>query len=715
MKARCTKVLFLSAWDSGFESTMYESHFGLTSSPFRLVPDPAFYFDSRTHANALAYLKFGVFQAEGFIVVTGEVGAGKTTLVRALLGELSPEQVVAAHVVTTRLEPEDLLRATLTAFGVAPSGATKAHLLSTLEGFLTAAAANGKRALLVVDEAQNLSHAAIEELRMLSNFQIGDRPLLQSFLVGQPELRKLVQDPTLEQFRQRIIASCHLGPLTSAETRAYVEHRLKQAGWSGRPHFTDDSFERIHHHSDGIPRRINLLCNRLMLSACLHKSEAVSGDDADQTASDLAAELGGVLHVPQKPQKQVLRFEAGAAPPDALLAGAAVEQSSAHSPLPAMTGGLMCLVDSDWSYALSGVVCQALAQCSNGPRAVMVHLGGATRFQLTSLLGSTVDDLPPEVFLHLPTDAGARRVAQLGGSFPELLAQLRPRALLTIGASDEVLTCVIAARRERVLTVRLEAGTWGLDGSCQDAEIAALIDRVATTRYASSSQALRALRNEGLPEEGTMCLGSATEALVRLAGALGQKSQESTADDSRVWRVVISAQPAELGWGGVHGGDWFEGLCQLGQRVALLSHMGQPCEVVWLLKPAGMDLVQRSGEDRRLLEAGLRLVMPADYVEELGWLARSDSIVASAASPLREEAVALQLPIAHVPGIESFRSSGRIVSPAGLSAYLVSAIGHHHRPQQVEQSAIKRIAQHLHDVFSTGAPSSMASDARTSA
>ena len=201
---------------------MYESHFGFTGAPFRLNPDPAFYFGSRSHSNALAYLKFGVHQSEGFVVVTGEVGAGKTTLVRTLLEGLDSSRVVAAQIVNTHLDANDLLRSVALAFGIAIQGLSKAELIATVEAFLTQLVLQRRRALLIVDEAQNLGHAAIEELRMLSNFQLGNQALLQSFLVGQPELRVLLTSKPMEQFRQRVIASCHLGPMDQEIGRAHV-------------------------------------------------------------------------------------------------------------------------------------------------------------------------------------------------------------------------------------------------------------------------------------------------------------------------------------------------------------------------------------------------------------------------------------------------------------------------------------------------------------
>ncbi len=205
---------------------MYESFYGLTGKPFQLNPDPSFYFGSRGHKRAFAYLEYGLYQSEGFIVITGDIGAGKTTIVRSLLEQLDTAKVVAVQLVSTQLDADDMLRAVAAAFGLPVKSGDKATLLASLEAFLCQLAVDKKRALLIVDEAQNLTPRAMEELRMLSNFQFGDQALLQSFLVGQPELRGIMQSPQMQQLRQRVIASYHLGPLDKAETRAYIEHRL---------------------------------------------------------------------------------------------------------------------------------------------------------------------------------------------------------------------------------------------------------------------------------------------------------------------------------------------------------------------------------------------------------------------------------------------------------------------------------------------------------
>jgi general secretion pathway protein A len=270
---------------------MYETFFGLTGKPFQLNPDPAFFYGSRGHKRAFAYLQYGVHQGEGFIIVTGEVGAGKTTLVRSLLEQIDPNRLVAAQLVTTQLDAEDLLRAIAMAFGLATKAIDKAQLLAELEAFLVSLVPQGKRALLIVDEAQNLSSRAIEELRMLSNFQLGNQGLLQSFLVGQPELRLLMQGPKLQQLRQRVTASYHLGPMDRAETQAYVEHRLRHVGWSKYPQFEPGAFDAIYTFSAGIPRRINTLCNRLLLAAALSEEHDITAAKVDATAEEIRLEL----------------------------------------------------------------------------------------------------------------------------------------------------------------------------------------------------------------------------------------------------------------------------------------------------------------------------------------------------------------------------------------------------------------------------------------
>ncbi len=277
---------------------MYERYYQLRDRPFQLNPDPRFFYASRGHKRAFAYLEYGLSLGEGFIVITGDVGAGKTTLVKSLLRKLENGQYLVAQLVSTQLDADDTLRSIATAFGLQVEGSTKSGVLKALEDYLRMAVRQGQRPLLIVDEVQNLDHRAIEELRMLSNFHEGDKPLLQSFLLGQPEFRDTLQSPAMLQLRQRVIASYHLCPLDRAETMQYILHRLKTAGWNGSPSFSEDSFDHIFQFTDGVPRRINTLCDRILLFGYLEERPHIDAEVVREVISDLRQE---VHHQPLRP------------------------------------------------------------------------------------------------------------------------------------------------------------------------------------------------------------------------------------------------------------------------------------------------------------------------------------------------------------------------------------------------------------------------------
>ncbi|SFW20313.1 XrtA/PEP-CTERM system-associated ATPase [Nitrosovibrio sp. Nv17] len=270
---------------------MYASYYGFRVKPFQLRPDPNFFFGSKGHRRAMAYLQYGLSQGEGFIVITGEVGAGKTTLVRNLFRTLESENVLAAQIVSTHLDSDDTLRMVAAAFGLPHENASKASLLISLESFFRQCERQGKRTLLVVDEAQNLSPKTVEELRMLSNFQTDDKPLLQTFLLGQPEFRKTLLGGDMLQLRQRVTATYHLGPMDLSETHSYIEHRLNTAGWNGDPSFDEDAFETIFAHTGGIPRRINTLCDRLLLMGCLEQLHRFGNAEVAEVIRDIRQEF----------------------------------------------------------------------------------------------------------------------------------------------------------------------------------------------------------------------------------------------------------------------------------------------------------------------------------------------------------------------------------------------------------------------------------------
>ncbi|MBL4829999.1 MAG: AAA family ATPase [Aliivibrio sp.] len=273
---------------------MYETHFNLTDKPFKLSPDPKFFFESPHHQRAFAYLQYGLSQGEGFIVVTGPIGTGKTTLARTLLSSID-NNIVAAQIATTRLTPDELVSLVASQFNIEVEGYSKSEILRRFELFLLQLHSQGKRALLVVDEAQNLPAETVEELRMLSNFQLDDKPLIQSFLLGQEELRPIIALPQMEQFRQRIIASSHLKAFDEQQVKDYIFHRLKKVGWDEFPKLDDNIFTLITDYTLGIPRKINIFVDRLFLYAYLEEIDSIQVTDVNVVIEELSEELSGSL------------------------------------------------------------------------------------------------------------------------------------------------------------------------------------------------------------------------------------------------------------------------------------------------------------------------------------------------------------------------------------------------------------------------------------
>ena len=270
---------------------MFDDFYGLTGRPFQLTPDPDFYFESATHRKALSYLGYGLAQGEGFIVITGEIGSGKSTLVAHLMNRIDPSQMTVGQVVTSSLDGEELVHVVAQSFGLEIEGHDKASALGAIEDFLHEEARAGRRCLLVVDESQNLSLAALEELRMMSNFQLGSHPLLQQLLLGQPEFKQvLASSEGLEQLRQRVIAAHHLGAMGPEELQPYIEHRLRCVGWRGNPAWDQRVFAEMFQATGGIPRRVNQVATRLLLLGAVEQRTRIDNAMLSSVLKEMHAE-----------------------------------------------------------------------------------------------------------------------------------------------------------------------------------------------------------------------------------------------------------------------------------------------------------------------------------------------------------------------------------------------------------------------------------------
>ncbi len=278
---------------------MYEDFYGLKGNPFQLTPNMDLFFGSKVHKQGFAYLQYGLKQGEGFIVITGDIGTGKTTLVERLFSVLEFGPVIASRIVTTQLEGDDIPFMVCSALKIDSKGLTKPQAIGKLEDYLFEVSKDGKRVLLVIDEAQNLSLSGLEELRMLSNLSYQGKPVLQCFLLGQIELQHLLGHESMEQFRQRIIASCHLEPLSSEETKDYILYRLIKSGWKSRPEFSDDALRSIFESSGGIPRKINRLCNRLLLLGAIEELDHFDSEVTVRVVNELKGEMLAITHESQ--------------------------------------------------------------------------------------------------------------------------------------------------------------------------------------------------------------------------------------------------------------------------------------------------------------------------------------------------------------------------------------------------------------------------------
>lgn len=635
---------------------MYESYFGLTGAPFLLNPDPSFYFDSKGHSSALSYLKFGLYQAEGFIVVTGDIGAGKTTLVKTLLNDIDHDKVVAAQLVSTQLEAGDLLRSTITAFGIPPKGQTKAELIATLEAYLTLLATQNKRAVLIVDEAQNLSRDAIEELRMLSNFQFGHQALLQSFLIGQPELRDMLLSRSLEQLRQRVIASYHLGPMNGDETRRYIEHRLKKVGWNDRPHFDEDAFDEIYQWTQGIPRRINLLCNRLLLATYLTEGNEITAADVARIAMEIRAEIGeptmtraaepppprlpsnaepprGLSVMPTLTDSLELTPDAPARFTNELLEAAAPREPSAR---------VMLLIAASRTGCIRAAALQkAFANRNDLPDLKLLVLNAPGQFELTSDWAEHLGLKAPDFMLRVAYGTPVTQMADTMRQIDNLLHEYNPATIIVQGGDDAALAASMAAQRQGIPIIHLEAGLRSFDRSRPQEINAMVCDHMADLLMTSEWVAHDNLAREGIPADRVQFVGSLLMDSVR--ALLPQASPPKYT--LRQFNHPVNLAKSRQGYGLVylHTGGLGEKSNSLKELTSILKSISRDMPLIWVASETTRQLLTRDQLLAGVDEEQIALLPLVPYFKMVGLIGTATCVLTDS-STVQEETSIFSVP-----------------------------------------------------------------------
>jgi UDP-N-acetylglucosamine 2-epimerase len=532
---------------------MYETHFGISGPPFQLSPDPSFYFDSLGHHEALATLRRGLADPTGFVVVSGEIGAGKTTLVRTLLAELDSSRLVVGQVLTTQLDDTELMRSLVMSFGLPAKAETPGALNEILQNFLASLAQEGRRAVLIIDEAQNLHRSAFEWLVQMEKGKVAGRAPLKICLVGQPELRDLVASGDLIALRERVSAQCHLGPLGQHETGAYIRHRLAKVGWSGVPSFEPGAFEEIHRWTGGVPRRINLLCNRLMLSRFLSSQVQIDVDAVATTAQDLRAEIGDMsappppaaasakaaappaAAVPAAPALPVLNEVVEPARPAAPtkdkvpLAGAKPaapatvdvdldvdvgESLGASQPaLPPLRSGeesrpLLCVVGGQGEHVKAAALMHALAGRPELPVTLLVRCYANSAFERHREMFAGLDVAGRLINLGIAGGTYAGRAAELMKRFEFVVDHCQPAAVIVFDGSDAALSCGLVASRKGLPVLHVGAGL--RSGSNADAAdiTRRLADQLSDVLYTAEPQANQQLAQEGVAAERIQFVGN---------------------------------------------------------------------------------------------------------------------------------------------------------------------------------------------------------------
>jgi UDP-N-acetylglucosamine 2-epimerase len=678
---------------------MYEAHFGISGPPFQLSPDPTFYYDSKGHHDALAVLRRGLVEQRGVVVVSGEIGAGKTTLVRTLLGEIDPATLVVGQVLSTQLDDLELLRAILLAFG-APAEQDDADVLRrALQAHLMTLAREGRRAILIVDEAQNLHRSAFEMLAQLETGAVPGGLPIKVVLVGQPELRELVASGELRALRERVQAACHLAPLAPDETGAYVRHRLAKVGWSGTPSFEPGSLEEIHRWTSGVPRRINLLCNRLMLSRFLAAQTRIDAATVAQTATDLRAEIGDFSVPPPAvepapppavetapapapaevlpaqmlepladpdialdlPAPSVIAELPPAPPPPAAeprVPAKAPREPKKRAP-PVLTSvvlapesrPLVLVVGGQADHIKAAALMRAMAARRDLPVALLVRAYANNAFERNREMYAGLDVAGRVINLGIAGGTYAGRAAELMQRFEFVVDHCQPGAVVVFDGSDAALSCGLVASRKSVPVVQVGAGLRARVQGAADIT-RRLTDQLCDVLYTPEAAANERLLHEGVPPERLCFAGNL------LVDALQMALRSSLGVASPRERLGIA--PEFLSDRNGYGVVVLDAAANVGERqtftelVTILRDVSRDVPLVWPMHTRTREQLAKFRLDALLRGERIACVPTQSYVSFTQVLANATCVLTDSWH-VQEETTALSIPCLTL-GLEPERS-----------------------------------------------------------
>ncbi|HUP06427.1 MAG TPA: AAA family ATPase, partial [Caldimonas sp.] len=612
---------------------MYESTFGIRELPFRLSPDPRFFFGTRGHTAALAQLHRALEAGTGLVVVTGDVGSGKTTLVRAFVGDIDANRFAVAHIVNTQLSSDELMAAIALAFGMPAHDAESGDDASRVLAFLVWLHAQGRQALLFIDEAHNLDLDALDRLVSLVRYG-AKRHALQIFLVGQPELEPVIESPQMATLRRHVAVWCRLGPMHADEIRAYIEHRLRMVGWSGNPAFGDGAFDEIYQWTQGVPRNVNVLCNRLLLSRLLASQNMIDVATVRATAHEWRTEMATttipssalpVVHLPDA--VPAVDGEPAPRPREPAVA----RRSEASEP------SILCVVAMPGDYLRCAALSHALQAKGGLPRVRIARLRGGDDWHgaaaLFRGLRAVEDSIAVTLVTHREETASSLEVSEAVGAVADRVGAV---AVAVFGDGQGAAGSSAAARARGLALLRIT-------GPSDEAEPVGSVpaEGWADAVYVPDEAVRDGLVDAGWPADRTHVVGSLVADAVRIAlehaapsasHVVERSSEKATLRDRSGYALVVLEHAANLR-------DRKPLLAILG----VLREVNRDIRLVWPIRTSLAQHMQRHRVHGILGMEGVLTLPVEDYVSHVRSI-RDATCVLTDSWDVQEEATVLRVP-----------------------------------------------------------------------